>query len=161
MLYKFLFLISVLVLNTTAIAAQQLQTPSPVPVKSEPSPTPETSKERGVLGHIHINELQTIIRYNYQDRGHGDIADRDVQYRIRLKAQIDLAPSGNTFLKLRAETGKGFANSFDNTGIGHGHRAWHFNVKTIALGQKFGSHVSGELGGLEFDSGAGSQITYA
>jgi hypothetical protein len=151
----------VLILMGSVVHAQQPQSPPPLESKPSPSPTPSSAKEKKAGDYIHIQELQTVIRYNYQDRAPGNIADRDLQYRIRLKAQVDLVPSGHSSIRLRAETGKGFDNSFDNTGIGRGRRAWHFNVKTLAFVQKLGSHVTTEVGGLEFDPGAGSQVTYA
>jgi hypothetical protein len=119
------------------------------------------AQETKGAGFINIDELQTVTRFNYMDHGPSEITDRDIQYRIRFRPQINFVPSGNTYLKLRAETGKGFDNSWDNTGIGLGEKAWDFNVKTIALGQKFGAHTALEAGGLEFEQGAGSQKTYA
>lgn len=105
--------------------------------------------------------LEQVTRFNYMDRGPGQITDRDLQYRIRARLQLNLTGDGSTYLRLRAETGAGFANSFENTGIGRGEPRWSFYLKSLALGQKLGSHVELQTGGIEFDSGAGSEHTYA
>ncbi len=123
--------------------------------------TPAAEKSRDLSRFVNIQELQTISRFDYTDRGPGSVSRRDVQYRIRFRPQINVVPSGKTYLKMRAETGKGFANSWDYTGIGRDEKSWNFNVKTFALGQKLGAHMAVEVGGLEFEHGTGSQITYA
>ncbi len=111
--------------------------------------------------YLQVLQFEEVTRFNYMDRGPGRVTDRDLQYRVRTRVQVNLAPEGTTYLRMRAETGKGFDNSWDNTGIGRGEGRWNFNMKSFALGQKLGSHVELQGGGIEFDPGAGSEHTYA
>jgi hypothetical protein len=111
--------------------------------------------------HFRILEMEQVARFNYMDRGPGRVTDRDMQYRVRARVQINLVGDGTTYLRIRAETGRGFDNSWDNTGFGKGQGQWNFNVKSFALGQKLGSHVELQAGGIEYDQGAGSQRAYA
>jgi hypothetical protein len=110
---------------------------------------------------LRILELEQVARFNYMDRGPGRVTDRDVQYRVRARVEFELAGEGTTYLRIRTETGRGFDNSWDNTGLGKDQGQWNFNVKSFALGQKLGSHVELQAGGIEWDEGAGSQRAYA
>jgi hypothetical protein len=111
--------------------------------------------------HLQILEVAQFNRFNYMDSGPGVVNARDMQYRIRTRTQINIAGDGATYLRMRAETGQGFSNSWNNIGGGFGPPKWDFYVKTLALGQKIGHDFELQGGGLEFDPGAGSQHTYA
>lgn len=111
--------------------------------------------------HVNILQLEQFVRYNYMDKAPGVVAARDMQYRVRLRSQFNLVGKDTTFLRLRAETGQGFSNSWNNTGAGLGSGQTTFLVKAFSLGQRIGPFVELHAGGLDFDSGAGTQRTYA
>lgn len=129
-------------------------------------PEPQAQDDPAPLRHrVHVETLEAILRFNYMDVNADPpaerVATRDPQYRIRTRMQIDLAPRGTTYLKLRAETGRGFDNSWDNVGGGFSSASFHFNMKSFEIGQKLGRHVTVAIGGLEFDAGSGTETTYA
>ena len=95
------------------------------------------------------------------DREGGGVTDRGLQYHLRTIARFDITNGGGTFLTIRAETGKGFDNSWNNTGAGLGSGQWIFNVKTLTLHQQIGSQLEVQVGGIEFDPGAGTDSVYA
>jgi hypothetical protein len=64
-------------------------------------------------------------------------------------------------LQVRGESGRSFAASYDYTGIGLHQGYWSFNPKSFFLGQKIGHHLEAQAGGIEYDWGAGTEITYA
>jgi hypothetical protein len=113
------------------------------------------------IARIRVLDFGWDTRFNYMDREAGPVTDRGVQYRLRTIVRLDLQKNGRTFFVVRAETGKGFDNSWNNTGAGLGPGQWIFNVKSIALHRKFGNHFEAEAGGLDFDRGAGTDATYA
>jgi hypothetical protein len=113
-----------------------------------------------LLPRIRVLDLGWDTRFNYMDREGGPVTDRSVQYRLRTRVRADLSRSG-TWLELRAETGKGFDNSWNNTGAGLGRGQEIFNVKSIALHQQFGERFEVAAGGLDFEHGAGTDATYA
>jgi hypothetical protein len=61
----------------------------------------------------------------------------------------------------RGESGRNFISSYDYTGIGLHPAYWSFNLKSLYFGQRIGEHVEAQAGGIEFDPGAGSEMTYA
>jgi hypothetical protein len=95
------------------------------------------------------------------DREGGPVTDRGLQYRLRTIVRLNVQKNGSTFFVVRTETGKGFDNSWNNTGAGLGRGQLVFNVKSIALHQKLGEYFAAEAGGLDFDHGAGTDATYA
>ncbi len=95
------------------------------------------------------------------DREDGVVTDRGFEYRVRARARLDLGGDGGTYVTVRAETGKGFDNSWNTTGVGLGSGQGIFNVKTLSLHQRIGSQLQMEAGGIEFDPGAGTDSTYA
>lgn len=111
--------------------------------------------------HIRLLDLGWDTRFNYMDRQGGLVTDRGMQYRLHARARVDLLNSGNTYVTIRAETGKGFDNSWNNAGLGLGRGQTIFNVKSIALHQKLTNRLEAEVGGLDFDRGAGTDATYA
>lgn len=138
-----------------AVAPVHAQTQEPPPPSAPPAFT------RSLLNRVHILEAEQVTRFNYMDRESGPVTDRDLQYRVRFVVQTDLAARGATYLRFRAENGRGFDNSWDNTGLGSNQGVWNFNVKSLYLGQKLGRSLEAQAGGIEFDRGAGSQLTYA
>lgn len=110
---------------------------------------------------LRVLDLGLDARFNYMDRYEGPVTDRGLQYRLRTHTRLDFSKSGNTFLVFRAETGKGFDNSWNNTGVGLGSGQSIFNLKSVALHQKIGNWLEAEAGGLDFDRGAGTDAIYA
>lgn len=110
---------------------------------------------------IRVLDFGLDTRFNYMDREAGPVTDRGMQYRLRTIVRLDLQKNGSTYFVVRTETGKGFDNSWNNTGAGLGPGQWVFNVKSIALHQKLGSYFEAQAGGLDFDRGAGTDATYA
>lgn len=90
-----------------------------------------------------------------------EATDRDLQYRFRTVVQLNLIGEGSTFIRFRAETGRGFDRSWDNIGLGRTDARWNFNVKSFFIGQKIGSSLTFQAGGIEFDPGSGAQLLSA
>jgi hypothetical protein len=137
----------------------------PRPIYADATQTEVSPANQSFLArHLQILQLEQYNRFNYMDDGPGVVDSRDLQYRIRTNTQIDLWGEGSTYLsylRMRAETGQGFNNSWDNTGGGLSPAQTNFYVKTFLLGQRLGPHAELQAGGLEFERGAGSQHTYA
>jgi hypothetical protein len=153
-----------LVLAVVALAAMPPAFADDVPsneTTGDPADNSFWSSKSFWFSRFRILEMEQVLRFNYMDRGPGQVTDRGMQYRVRARLQIDLMGEGTTYLRIRAETGRGFDNSWDNTGLGKGQGQWNFNVKSFALGQKLGSHIELQAGGIEWDQGAGSQRAYA
>ena len=45
--------------------------------------------------YLQVLQVEEVTRFNYMDRGPGRVTDRDMQYRIRTRFQVNLAPEGN------------------------------------------------------------------
>jgi hypothetical protein len=110
---------------------------------------------------VRVLDLGFDARFNYMDREAGPVTDRSLQYRLRSRVRVDLRKDGSPFFVVRAETGKGFDNSWNNTGVGLGAAQSVVNVKSVALHQKFGHGIEAQAGGLDFDPGAGTDAVYA
>jgi len=138
----------------TTVATKPAEKMTPAPAK--PVPAAGFWKQ-----HVKFVTLDLGTRYRYMDTRAGKVTSRDQQYRISSKLQIDLVPEGRTYFQMRFESGSRFNSSWSNTGMGLNNKQWVFNVKTFYLGQKLGNHVEAQVGGLEFDRGAGSEATSA
>jgi len=90
----------------------------------------------------------------------GSVLDRDLQLKSCLKAAVSLWGEWIAF-KLRAETGSTFASSWSYSGVGLHNHALSFNVKSFYLAQKINRYAALRVGSIEFDSGAGTEATYA
>lgn len=124
-----------------------------------PAPTPH-SFAYDALSRFRIVEMETSTRFNYVDREGGGVIDRGIQYRLRIQPRLDLLGGGTTYLAARAETGKGFNNSWNETPADLYPGQTIFNVKSLGIYQKVGSHAKFSAGGLEFDHGEGNDETY-
>jgi len=149
----------------TQIFTSCLLTLATADLNAQTTDTARQAHPPAVTDRLHVNTLESILRFNYMDRNVEPPAERvdtrDPQYRLRTRMVIDLAPTGTTYLALRAETGKGFDNSWDNLGGGFQSGTFNFNLKTLELGQKIGTRMRAGFGGLEFDAGSASETTYA
>jgi len=105
--------------------------------------------------------MDGITHFRYMDSGPGKVTARDEYYKISTRMQINLAGDGSTYLQARGESGRSFTASNDYTGMGLHERYWSFNLKSLYLGQKIGKHFEAQVGGVEFDRGAGTEATYA
>ncbi len=102
-----------------------------------------------------------ITHFRYIDTGPGRVAIRDACYKLSTRVQLNLKGDGSTFLQARGESGQNFIASYDYTGIGVHRVHWSFNLKSLFLGQKLGKNFELHAGGVEFDRGAGTEVTYA
>ncbi|HEY3927800.1 MAG TPA: hypothetical protein VGL89_05465 [Candidatus Koribacter sp.] len=110
---------------------------------------------------IRVLDFEGGLRFNYMDRQSGTVTDQSAQYRIRTRLEFNVRRDGSTFFTTRAETGRGFDNSWNNTGAGLGHPQGIFNLKSLAIHQKIASALELQAGGLEFDRGAATDGTGA
>jgi hypothetical protein len=152
--------ISILAGLAFAFASAVAEIPSPEGTAYYDADKP-MPRETFVSRHFKILGLDGITRYLYSDQARGQVTDREMQYKISTRMQLNLTDSGSTYLQARGETGNAFDGSWNNTAVGLGTRQGIFNVKSLFLGQKFGGHFESQVGGIEFDSGSGSQATYA
>jgi hypothetical protein len=146
-----------LLLSLLVSSVLPAQTDPPDPL---PAPAPDSSN---AVRHPRMQflDLEGNTRFNYMDREGGPVTDRGLQYRIHGLFRANLTSDGTTWFLLRAETGKGFDNSWNNSGAGLGKGQWIFNVKSVALGHQFGGRFAIRIGGLDFDPGAGTDSIYA
>jgi hypothetical protein len=114
-----------------------------------------------LLRRIQFLSADGISHFRYMDSGPGKVTARDDYYKISTRVQINLRADGNTYLQARGESGRAFNASYDYTGIGMHDHYWSYNLKSLFLGQKIGKHLEAQVGGIEFDRGAGSEATYA
>ena len=121
-------------------------------VQTTPTPT--------ILARFRILDLENSARFNYVDQEGGGVIDRGIQYRLRIRSRLDLRVDGTTYLLTRAETGRGFNNSWNETAADLYPGQTIFNVKSIAIVQKLGSHAEVGVGGIDFDHGEGGDETY-
>lgn len=110
---------------------------------------------------ILFQRLEANTRFNYMDREHGGVTDRGLQYRVIARLQANLRHDGTAYLAARAETGKGFDNSWNNTAVELNPGQTIFNIKAVELHYGLNSRGFVELGGLDFDRGAGTDSIYA
>ncbi len=142
-----------LVLTRTARAAEKdaaIATPTP-------APAPVSFFSR----HVSFEVMDGSLRYRYIDTGAHKLTDRDLQYKLSTHVKVSLWGDGKTYIILRGESGRNFQNSFDYTGVGMNKSRWTYNVKSLYAGQKIGSHLEAQAGGIEYDWGAGTEATYA
>lgn len=146
---------------TFALVMMAMQLPAVA--EETPSTPPAAGGSAGTFwsSRFRVLEMEQVARFNYMDRNSGQVTDRDMQYRVRSRVQFNLIGEGTTYLRIRAETGRGFDNSWDNSGWGKGQARWNFNVKSFYVGQRLGSHLELQAGGIDWDHGAGSQRAYA
>jgi len=137
-------------------------TPAPKAVEKT---LPAAAKPAPAIGfwkqHIKFVTLDLGTRYRYMDTRAHNVTSRDQQYKISSKVQFNLVPEGASYFQMRVESGSRFNSSWSNTGMGLNNKQWVLNVKTFYFGQKLGKHVEAQVGGLEFDRGAGTEATSA
>ncbi|MBZ5657560.1 MAG: hypothetical protein LAO56_20015 [Acidobacteriia bacterium] len=103
---------------------------------------------------------EVASRYVYQDVAAGQVAERDLAYRVTTTVRLNVISGGSTYFQMRGENGPAFDGGFQSTGVGSP-GTFNLNVKSLFIGQRFGSYVEAQAGGIEYDRGAGSDITYA
>lgn len=118
-------------------------------------PRPRLSKRLRFL------TAETVSHFRYVDAAEGSVTARDVYYKLSTRVQLNVKGDGTTYLQGRGESGGNFISSYDYTGVGLHERHWSFNLKSFFLGQKFGKHLEAQVGGIEFDRGAGTEASYA
>lgn len=110
---------------------------------------------------LQVMQVETASHFAYTDMAAGKVVERDLSYRLTNRVQVNLLPDGRTYLQTRFETGKIFNYPWLSTGVGEAPAAFTMNVKSLYLGQRIGSHAEAEVGGIEFEPGAGTGATYA
>lgn len=160
-----IFLICVLATFFSALARSSAADAPPAMAAKLGEPSSLISDSPGetsfVSRHVRFLSADTITQFRYVDTAPGRVTTRDLLYTVQTRVQIDLIGDGRTYLQARGESGRNFQLSYDYTGIGNAKPYWSFNLKSLCLGQKIGKHWEAQAGGIEFDSGAGSEATYA
>lgn len=139
------------------IVSPSLASPEPdqqPPVQATPAPAGR------ILVRFRMLDMEQSARFNYVDQEGGGVADRGIQYRLRIKPRVDLLGDGTTYLVARAETGRGFNNSWNETAADLYPGQTIFNVKDLGIFQKLGRRAELAAGGIDFDHGEGSDDTY-
>jgi len=153
-----------------AVSAQSTNSqPQPVQASvaaSQALPSSDNSDQltnglNSLFRHVQFLSADAITHFRYADSGPGKVTARDEYYKISTRMQINLIGDGTTYLQLRGESGRNFAASYDYTGLGQHERYWSYNLKSLYLGQRIGKHIEAQAGGLEFDRGVGTEMTYA
>jgi len=126
-----------------------------------PAGTPAPTKRNVLLRHIQFVTVDSIAHYRYVDSAEGKVGTRDLFYKLSTRVQVNLWGDGKTYLQARGESGRSLAASYDYTGAGLHEAYWSFNLKSLFVGQKLGKHLEAQVGGVEFDQGAGTEATYA
>jgi len=123
---------------------------------------PTVAKEPNfLLQRIKFLSADGFTRFRYMDKAEKKVTDRDLQYKISTRVQVDLIGDGTTYIQGRGESGRSFTSSFDYSSIGMNKGYWSFNLKSLFVGQKIGNHLEAQAGGIEYDWGAGTEATYA
>lgn len=125
---------------------------APAPLPAAPSFIPR---------HVTFEVMDGLLQYRYIDNGAHQVADRDLLYKLSTRVKISLWGEGKTYVALRGESGRSFQGSTDYTGVGKNKSRWTYNLKSLYAGQKIGSHLEAQAGGIEYDRGAGAEGTYA
>jgi len=157
MQWLLLFLLSVLSLSTD-LQAEEAKAPR---AGSAPAAIPAPPPSNFLVRHLQFLGAETVERFRYIDKAPGKVTDRDLQYRISTRVQVNLLGDGATYVQARGETGRNFTAGYDYTGVGRNPAYWSFNVKSLFVGQKIGHHWEAQAGGIEYDWGAGTEATYA
>lgn len=121
-------------------------------------PHPASTEQRSP--RLEFLQLETGARFRYMDNRPGTVTDRDpyVKFGTRLRLNFH---GGRAYLQVRAETGSTFSGSWNYAESGEGKRATAFNLKGLYLGQKFGRRGELQIGGIDFERGAGTEATSA
>jgi len=130
-------------------------------VADGPASIKNGNKSSFISRHFRFVTVDSGSRFRYVDKGPGAVTDRDLQYKLSTRVQLDLAPEGKTYIQARGESGRSFQSSWDYFGPGPNKAYWSFNLKALYVGQKIGSHWEAQAGGIEYDWGAGTEATYA
>jgi hypothetical protein len=109
---------------------------------------------------IQFLTADSVTHFRYMDAGPGKVTARDEYYKISTRVQINLVGDGTTYVQARGESGRTFVSSYEYMGMGLHQRYWSFNLKSLYLGQKIGKHMEAQAGGIEYDQGVGTEMTY-
>jgi hypothetical protein len=116
---------------------------------------------RSLLSRLQFLAADGYNQYRYVDTKPHKVTTRDLLYKVSTVLRVSLVGEDTTYLQARGESGRSFPSSYDYTGIGMNKAYWSFNLKSLFLGQKIGSHWEAQAGGIEYDRGAGTEATYA
>lgn len=122
---------------------------------------PPANKIELLARHLHFLSMDAYNQYRYADTAPSKIAQRDLFYKVSTTMRLSLVGEDKTYFEWRAESGRSFASSFDYAGAGMHPGYWSFNMKSLFIGQRIGTHFEAQAGGIEYDRGAGTEATYA
>jgi hypothetical protein len=128
---------------------------------AEETSPPPSNKFALLSRRLHFLSMDGYNQYRYADTAPGKVAQRDLLYKVSTVMRVSLVGEDTTYLQLRAESGRSFSSSYDYAGVGMHPGYWSFNMKSLFVGQRIGSHFEAQAGGLEYDRGAGTEATYA
>lgn len=111
--------------------------------------------------HLRWLDAYVATRYIYVNNRNGRVRMDDQQYKVQFKGQWRFDHKGNTYLQFRSETGNAFQPGWNYSGWGQNKSNLSLSVKDLFLGQKLGPHAEFQVGGIEFDRGAGTEVTFA
>lgn len=153
---KFLFAV-LLCFGSIAMVA------SPVPSDSKPdaAAVSVTPAKSAVSRHFKFVTVDSFSRFRYMDTAPKKVTERDLQYKLSVRLQLNVTASGSTYVQSRGESGRSFASSWDYMGPGLKTGYWSFNLKSLFVGQKLGKNFEVQAGGVEYERGAGTEATSA
>lgn len=111
--------------------------------------------------HLHWLDAYLATRYIYVDNRTGRVQMNDLQYKFQAKGQWRFDEKGSTYLQFRAETGDSLQPGWNFSGWGQNDHNLSLSLKDLFVGQKVGSQVEFQVGGIEFDRGVGTEATFA
>src|SRR5712671_5929169 len=77
------------------------------------APSPAPSKVGFLSHHLQFLGAENLDRFRYIDKAKGKVTDRDLQYRISTRVQVNLVGDGTTYVQARGESGRSFTSSND------------------------------------------------
>jgi len=124
-------------------------------------PSSAPSKIRLLSRRLEFLAADGYNQFRYADTAPGKVVTRDPLYKLSTVLRLKLVGEDKTYIQARGESGCSFTSSYDYTGLGMNKGHWSFNLKSLFLGQKIGTHWEAQAGGLEYDRGSGTEATYA
>ena len=132
-----------------------------LPLLAEAPPPADPPRGTNLLAqHFKFVTADLASHYRYVDTGPGKVTTRDLYYKMSTRVQINLLGNGTTYLHARGESGRSFTSSNDYTGVGGDKAYWSYNLKSLYIGQKIGPNFEAQVGGIDYDQGVGSEMTY-
>ena len=128
---------------------------------AEPDKAAAPEPGRFFQRHLRFLDAYGAGRYIYVRNREGVARTNDLQYRFQLKGQWRFDPAAKTYLQFRLESGNSFPMSWNFSGWGRADHNLSVSLKDLFVGQKLGSYGEVQVGGIEFDRGAGTEATFA